>query len=507
MKYAEEIMQILEAFDLTHSYRDAGELAGCDHKTVAHWVARRDSGTLSPTSEPRSRIIEAYLAKIEEWMDASKGKVRADVVHDKLLAMGFTGSERTTRRAVAEVRAAYRAGRRRVHRPWVVEPGLWFQWDYGDGPSVAGAKSTLFCAWLAWSRFRVVIPIRDKTLPTVIACIDSALRAFGGVPTYGLSDNEKTLTVDHVARIPIRNPDMVTAAHHYGLTLHSCLPADAASKGGSEATVRVAKADLVPTEANLLDDYSSWAELEAACGALCTEVNHRPHRVTRRVPAEMLVEERARLHRLPEHAYTTAFGLARSVGIDQPMIQWDWALYSVPARLAGPRSGSAATAMTSSSPTSGPTGRPRWPAIWSPPRATPGSIPITSLQRPRRPWPARRFPTTRPRPTSWLSGREQCSGSKKPERSGSPGCGPRWPTPCRCPSWPGPRRSTGPLAMQPSTTASAMVIWPPSSITAPVVSPPPTVPQVRTTPSRPGPTPGRASGDDDTNPRTPTARC
>jgi len=41
--------------------------------------------------------------------------------------MGFAGSERTTRRAVAEVRAAYRAGRRRVHRPWVVEPGLWFQ--------------------------------------------------------------------------------------------------------------------------------------------------------------------------------------------------------------------------------------------------------------------------------------------------------------------------------------------------------------------------------------------
>ncbi len=232
MKHAEEIMQILEAFDLTHSLRDGAELAGADHKTVAHWVARRDAGMLSPTAQPRSRIIESYLDKIEEWMDASKGKVRADVVHDKLVAMGFAGSERTTRRAVAEVRAAYRAGRRRVHRPWVVEPGLWFQWDYGDGPVVGGTKTTLFCAWLSWSRFRVVIAIRDKTLPTVIACLDAALRAFGGAPTYGLSDNEKTLTLDHVARIPIRNPDMVAAARHYGLTLHSCRPADAPSKGG-----------------------------------------------------------------------------------------------------------------------------------------------------------------------------------------------------------------------------------------------------------------------------------
>jgi transposase len=335
LKSAEEIMQILEAFDLTRSYRDAGELAGCDHKTVAHWVARRDAGAMSAKAARRPRLIDPFLPKLEEWMDASKGKVRADVAHDKLIALGYTGSERSSRRAVAEARAAFKAGGRRVHRPWVVEPGLWFQWDYGDGPLVDGVKSTLFCAWLSWSRFRVVIPIRDKTLPTVIGCVDAALRAFGGVPTYGLSDNEKTLTVDHVARVAIRNPNIVAAARHYGLTLHSCQPADPAAKGGSEATVRVAKADLVPTDANLLADYADWAALEAACESFCETVNARPHRVTRRAPAEMLAEEAVRLHRLPEHPYTTAFGLARSVGVDQPTIQWDWAVYSVPARLAG----------------------------------------------------------------------------------------------------------------------------------------------------------------------------
>ena len=39
-------MEILEAFDLTGSYRDAGELAGCSHHTVAAWVAKRDAGVL-----------------------------------------------------------------------------------------------------------------------------------------------------------------------------------------------------------------------------------------------------------------------------------------------------------------------------------------------------------------------------------------------------------------------------------------------------------------------------
>ena len=46
LKSREEIVHILEAFDLTQSFRDAGELAGCSHHTVAAWVARRDAGLL-----------------------------------------------------------------------------------------------------------------------------------------------------------------------------------------------------------------------------------------------------------------------------------------------------------------------------------------------------------------------------------------------------------------------------------------------------------------------------
>ncbi|MEJ7583973.1 MAG: IS21 family transposase, partial [Acidimicrobiales bacterium] len=189
MKHREEVMQILEAFDLTSSYRDAGELAGCSPNTVADWVARRDAGELTATTTPRPQLIDEFVAKLEEWMEASHGKVRADVAHDKLTAMGYEGSERTTRRAVAIARKAYDAGHRRVHRPWVPEPGLWFQWDFGDGPTVAGVKAVLFCAWLSWSRFRVVLPIRDKTLPSVVGCIDVTLRRFGGCPTYALTDN------------------------------------------------------------------------------------------------------------------------------------------------------------------------------------------------------------------------------------------------------------------------------------------------------------------------------
>jgi len=158
----------------TGSYRDAAELAGCSHHTVAEWVAKRDAGLLpGPGERPeRPKSIDPFLAKIEEWVERSDGKIRADIAFERLAALGYTGSDRTVRRAVAGVKANHRRGRRRVYRPWISEPGLWAQWDWGQGPSIDGRATNLFCAWLGWSRFRVVIATWVRTMPTLIGCLD-----------------------------------------------------------------------------------------------------------------------------------------------------------------------------------------------------------------------------------------------------------------------------------------------------------------------------------------------
>jgi transposase len=335
VKTAEGIMEILAAYDLTESYRDAAKLAGCDHHTVARYVAAREAGQVTATSARRAQIVDPYREKVEEWVEASHGRVRADVAQRKLEALGYEGSERTTRRVVAEAKAAYRAGHRRRFRPWLPEPGLWLQWDYGDGPLVEERKSWLFCAWLSWSRYRVVLPIRDKTVPTLLGCLDTTLRAFGGVPTYGLTDNEKTVTVEHVARLAVRHPTLVAFGRHYGLTIATCVVADPQSKGGSEATVRIAKADLVPTEANLRPAYTSFTELRAACESWCLAVNARPHRATGCPPVERLSEERTRLHPLPAQPYTAAFGVTRRVGRTVPVLTFEGGEYSVPEQHVG----------------------------------------------------------------------------------------------------------------------------------------------------------------------------
>jgi hypothetical protein len=145
VKSAQEVTEILAAYDLTGSLRDAAELAGCSHHTVGRYVAAREEGRV-PGDAParRAGVIDPFLAKLEELVDRSRGKGRPDVAHEKITAMGYGGSGRTTQRAVARMKASYAAGRRRVFRPWVPGPGMWAQYDFGDGPRIGGTATILF---------------------------------------------------------------------------------------------------------------------------------------------------------------------------------------------------------------------------------------------------------------------------------------------------------------------------------------------------------------------------
>lgn len=56
-------------------------------------------GLLPSPSVPvvRVKLIDPFLPKLEEWVERSQGKIRGDVVFDKLGPLGFEGSERTVR--------------------------------------------------------------------------------------------------------------------------------------------------------------------------------------------------------------------------------------------------------------------------------------------------------------------------------------------------------------------------------------------------------------------------
>jgi hypothetical protein len=77
MKKPEAVMEILEAYDLTGSFRAATGLVGCDHKTVAYWARQRDeAGGMPVVERSRPAMEKVFLAKIEELVDRSHGQIR-----------------------------------------------------------------------------------------------------------------------------------------------------------------------------------------------------------------------------------------------------------------------------------------------------------------------------------------------------------------------------------------------------------------------------------------------
>jgi len=92
-KSSREIMEILEAYDLTGCAWSAAELAGCDAKTITRYVSVRDRGGDPYAVARRARLIDPFLDKVEELVDRSEGKVRADKVHEPSLPAGQDAAE------------------------------------------------------------------------------------------------------------------------------------------------------------------------------------------------------------------------------------------------------------------------------------------------------------------------------------------------------------------------------------------------------------------------------
>ena len=154
-----------------------------------------------------------------------------------------------------------------------------------------------------------MIPVWDLTLGAGrVSGRDAAPDRRGAdVP---LTDNPKTVTRRaHRRGAGAPSPDRRGWAGTTAATVLTCVPYDPESKGGAEATVRIAKADLVPTAANLRPDYQLLlTPMAEACDRFCDQVNARVHRETRRARPTGWRSSATRLHPLPHAPYTVALG-------------------------------------------------------------------------------------------------------------------------------------------------------------------------------------------------------
>jgi transposase len=322
-------MDIISAYREAGTFRGAAVISGTTHKTVKRVIARHEAGGGAPERGPRGHNYDGVAVLVAERVEKTSGRISAKRLLPAARAAGYAGSPRNFRRLVAAQKQLWRRDHHRGRRPAVWSPGEHLVIDWG-----AEKGLHVFCAVLAWSRFRFVRFAADERSGTTLALLAECFEILGGVPGKVLADRMGCLKGGVVANVVVPAPEYLRIAAHYGFRPDFCQAADPESKGIAENLVGYAKADLMVPQV----PFAGLAAANVAAAAWCAEVNGVMHSEICAVPAEQLVIERELLAPLPSLRASTGRLVTRKVD-RLSCVRFASARYSVPVRLIGTQVG------------------------------------------------------------------------------------------------------------------------------------------------------------------------
>src|SRR5262249_11391933 len=266
-------MDIISAYREVGTYRGAAVACGTTHKTVRRVIARHEGGGARLERVARGHNYDGVAGLVAARVTATAGRISAKRLLPAARAAGYAGSGRNFRRLVAAAKQACAGGRPRGPRPpggaagghpertggprrggvgrrgggggvgggagpsggWGLRPSR------RGGPSVGvaaarrcgrrvstwidwGAESGLhvFCAVLAWSRFRFVRFAADERAETTLGLLAECFEVLGGVPGTVLADRMGCLKGAVVANVVVPTAEYVRFAAHYGFRPAFC---------------------------------------------------------------------------------------------------------------------------------------------------------------------------------------------------------------------------------------------------------------------------------------------
>ena len=237
-------MDIISAYREAGTYRGAAAISGTTPKTVRRVIARHEAGGGAPARVPRERNYDVVAALVAERVGKTAGRISAKRLLPAARAAGYAGSPRNFRRLVAAQKQAWRRDHHRGRRPAVWSPGEHLVIDWG-----AEGGLHVFCAVLAWCRFRFVRFAADERAETTLAMLAECFEVLGGVPGKVLADRMGCLKGGVVANVVVPAPEYLRFAAHYGFRPDFCEADDPESKGIVENLVGYAKSDLMVPQA------------------------------------------------------------------------------------------------------------------------------------------------------------------------------------------------------------------------------------------------------------------
>ena len=222
-------------------------ISGTTPKTVRRVIARHEAGGGTPACSLRGHNYDAVAVLVAERVDKTSARISAKRLLPAARAAGYSGSPRNFRRRSrrSSCGGGIITGSR---RPAVWSPGEHLVIDWG-----AEGGLHVFCAVLAWCRFRFVRFAADERAETTLAMLAQCLEVLGGVPGTVLADRMGCLKGGVVANVVVPAPEYLRFAAHYGFRPDFCEANDPESKGIVENLVGYAKSDLMVPQAPFED--------------------------------------------------------------------------------------------------------------------------------------------------------------------------------------------------------------------------------------------------------------
>jgi transposase len=299
---------------------------GIDRGTVAKYLALDDIPE-QIRRKPVNRKIDEFVDHIKARL-AKFPELTAERLFREIVNLGYTGSRRTVRRYVAQLRPQ----QERVYKPVETLPGEQAQVDWGHEGTIEenGERLNLysFNFILSYSRVRYEYTT-SQDMATFLACHQRALRYIGGCPGEIVYDNCKTVVSERLGTVIRFHPDLLRFAAGFGFKPRACWVHDPESKGKVESTVKYARRDFFYGT-----EFTSRSDLNQQARTWLDEVaNQRVCEATSRPPMELLREERPFLRPLSAEP-VAAYAEAEARVTKTCLLSWGGNQYSVPHQLA-----------------------------------------------------------------------------------------------------------------------------------------------------------------------------
>ncbi|RWA52272.1 transposase [Cupriavidus sp. UYMSc13B] len=263
----------------------------------------------APQRKPREPIagkLEPFKTYLQSRVEAARPDwIPATVLLREIRERGYTGKLRIVQEYLQTLKPA---GRPDPVVRFETAPGQQMQMDWIEFRKSGHKHGMLaaFVATLGYSRASYVEFVSDMKLETLLACHVRAFDAFGGVTKEVLYDNMKTVILKRNAYGKQQHQyqsGFADFAKHYGFSPRVCKPYRAKTKGKVERMNGYLRHSFWVPLSSQLKQISMVADSE-----LCNQqvsrwlrdvANARVHGTTRRVPAEVLKEERVHLLPVP----------------------------------------------------------------------------------------------------------------------------------------------------------------------------------------------------------------